>query len=305
MTTRRWLAETAAVTAMALVGTATACSSGDEDDVASTTEPTASTTTVNASETSEGLALGDGKVSTGPQKGSLWMCQAPNPNAPGASGPTPWIDGDRWHPDEKPIVQGDVAWPRARFEATTRGSTRLLAGNRLPVDNNTGTFPIASSDPAYAHDRNPNAIAEGDVRIEVPLEPTQAAQPSCVGFGTIGVLVDGSLLFNAVDAQGRDAAAHEETDRCEGHPAPGGIYHHHSIPSCLPPADAPAGQPVLVGYAIDGFGIFVEREADGTLAADDDLDECHGRTSTVPWNGKNTSIYHYVATAEHPYSVGC
>jgi hypothetical protein len=35
------------------------------------------------------------------------------------------------------------------------------------------------------------------------------------------------------------------------------------------------------------------------------LDVCHGTTSTVPWNGKMTRIYHYVATLEYPYTIGC
>jgi hypothetical protein len=35
------------------------------------------------------------------------------------------------------------------------------------------------------------------------------------------------------------------------------------------------------------------------------LDECHGRTAPVLWNGKIQNIYHYVANSEYPYAVGC
>ncbi|HEY6280517.1 MAG TPA: hypothetical protein VIW72_01815, partial [Burkholderiales bacterium] len=36
-----------------------------------------------------------------------------------------------------------------------------------------------------------------------------------------------------------------------------------------------------------------------------DLDECHGRVSTILWDGKEMSMYHYVLTREYPYTVGC
>jgi hypothetical protein len=36
-----------------------------------------------------------------------------------------------------------------------------------------------------------------------------------------------------------------------------------------------------------------------------DLDECHGRVSPIPWDGKQVTMYHYVLTREYPYTVGC
>jgi hypothetical protein len=49
----------------------------------------------------------------------------------------------------------------------------------------------------------------------------------------------------------------------------------------------------------------VERNAAGNLPTDADLDACHGRTSMVLFNGKIVSMYHYDATLEYPYTVGC
>ena len=138
----------------------------------------------------------------------------------------------------------------------------------------------------------------------VPLNPKQAAKPSCTPMGPIGVLADGAFLYNALDGEGRDAAAHEVLDLCGGHPDPSSSYHHHDIPSCLL-TGAPKGAATLVGYAIDGFGIYVVKDAAGNLPANAALDACHGTTSLVRWNGKMTRIYHYVATLEYPYSVGC
>ena len=36
-----------------------------------------------------------------------------------------------------------------------------------------------------------------------------------------------------------------------------------------------------------------------------DLDECHGHTHTITWDGKAVVMYHYHATREFPYTVGC
>ena len=60
----------------------------------------------------------------------------------------------------------------------------------------------------------------------------------------------------------------------------------------------------LVGYALDGFGIYSASEGGKTLT-NKDLDGCHGHTGTVMWDGKPTDIYHYHLTTEYPYTLGC
>jgi hypothetical protein len=66
-----------------------------------------------------------------------------------------------------------------------------------------------------------------------------------------------------------------------------------------------AGTTRLVGYALDGYGVYVVKSANGTLPTNTELDRCHGTTSVVQWDGKRRRIYHYVATLEYPYTVGC
>jgi len=56
---------------------------------------------------------------------------------------------------------------------------------------------------------------------------------------------------------------------------------------------------------VDGYGIYAERDPRGDLLTNASLDACHGRTSTVTWNGKKKKLYHYDATLEYPYTVGC
>jgi hypothetical protein len=200
-------------------------------------------------------------------------------------------------------VAGSVSWPSASYSVTVSGSTRIINTNDLPIDHTTGTFPIASSDPSYQYDHNPNHIAAQPTTLRLPEIPVVAAKPSCTNLGAIGVLSDGVFLHNALDANGRDAPAHEVLDSCDGHPDQASRYHHHDVPSCI--LSGATGRSTLVGYAIDGYGIYVERNSRGARLTNSSLDACHGRTSVVGWNGKTTRVYHYDATLEYPYTVGC
>ncbi|MFN2582400.1 MAG: YHYH protein [Candidatus Dormibacteria bacterium] len=175
--------------------------------------------------------------------------------------------------------------------------------NDLPQQLPTGTFPITSTDPVSQYDRNPNSISAQKIVLSLPAQPSQAAASSCTTLGAIGVMTDGVLLFNALDAGGRDAGAHEIQDRCGGHPEMRGQYHYHAISACLAPVTADAS--LLVGYALDGYGIYAEWNAQGKLPTNADLDECHGRSSSVSWDGATVTMYHYDLTLEYPYTVGC
>ena len=247
-------------------------------------------------------------MSASPKAGFVFACQqAFFINAPGgAQMDGPWIHGAVWDLTEKIHVQGVVNWPEAQFQITSAGDdrvvTRVLTGNGLPVDTPTGQFPVAPSDPAFQIDRNPNRIAAQSIALTLPRRPGAAAQASCVPMGLIGVALNGVAIFNALDAGGRDAVAHEVQDLCSGHPEMRGEYHYHGPSPCLPNEDA---NEMLVGYAADGFGIFSTYDAHGRELTNADLDECHGRTSDIPWDGDRVSMFHYVVTREYPYTVGC
>ena len=66
-----------------------------------------------------------------------------------------------------------------------------------------------------------------------------------------------------------------------------------------------SGNNQLVGYALDGFGIYSMYDANGMEITNADLDACHGTTSEVMWNGNLVNMYHYVLTQEYPYTIGC
>jgi len=251
------------------------------------------------------IPLGDGYVSRTPRVGYVDSCQTTFGGG-GARAAGPWIDTAKrsWDETTKLAVSGSVSWPAASFVVRTVGGSRVLTFDDLPTNHTTGVFPIASDDPAHAYDANPNRIAAQHVSWTVPQSPRAAARPSCVNMGPIGVLTDGVYLYDALDAAGRDAAAYEVLDACGGHPDQSSSYHHHDVPPCLL-ARARNGAATLVGYALDGYGIYVVKDASGTLPTNTSLDACHGTTSVVPWNGRRQRVYHYVATLEYPYTVGC
>ena len=251
------------------------------------------------------IPLGDDHVSTTPKRGYVDSCITSFPPVGGAQQVGPWIDTAKktWNANAKIHVQGTVKWPSASYKVAVSGGRRIVKTNGLPINHTTGTFPIASTDPAYAYDRNPNSIKSSQITWSLPQNPKKATKPTCTSLGAIGVLDDGVLLFNALDGEGRDAVAHELLGSCDDHPMQSGLLHHHDVPSCL--LAAAKGTSTLVGYAADGFGIYVERNAKGQLLTNSDLDACHGRVSKVSWNGKQQTVFHYDATIEYPYTLGC
>lgn len=247
------------------------------------------------------LPLGDGKVSTQPMRGYVYSCRMQFRGG-GAQHAGGWIHGSTWDATKKIWVGGEVAWPNAAFTIATANGGRRIEGNGLPVNQTTGIFPVRPNDPAYQIDRNPNRIQARRIGFSLPLLPALGVRPGCVAMGMIGVALSGVALFNALDDGGRDAVAHEVQDRCGGHPQMRGEYHYHGPSPCIPGATA---NNTLIGYALDGFGIYSMYDENGKELTNADLDECHGRVSRIVWDGKEVSMYHYGLTREYPYTVGC
>lgn len=245
------------------------------------------------------IELGNGKASTSPQVGYVYSCMQFN-NVPD-SAPGSWFNGDgTWDVTRKLTVDGSVTWPSS-FTVTIQGDQRVFTSNDLP-NHPTGNYPISQSDDAYQFDKNPGSISEQTISLSFPANPVPAAQPNCVG-GEVGIMLSGVVIFSAFDADGRDAPANEIQDDCNGHPQNTGIYHYHSLSDCL--EDSTGGHSALMGYAFDGYGIYGYYGEDGGELTNEDLDECHGHTHSIEWDGQAVDMYHYHATHEFPYVVGC
>jgi hypothetical protein len=250
------------------------------------------------------LPLGDNLHSTAPKVGTIWPCRI-EPGGPGAGVDGPWINKQAGTFDytAKIAVSGAVEWKQHQFSAQVTGNKRILKTNNLPP-HTTGIFPVARNDKAYQYDRNPNRIAAQNMQIELAANPVFAPQPGCTP-GAVGVLLSGVVLFNALDAPGRDAVAHELQDSCQGHPQMTSTYHYHNLTTCIEDVPLPDGHSALMGYALDGFGIYGKLGERGAALTSADLDECHGHTHQIDWDGRQIAMYHYHATWDFPYTIGC
>jgi hypothetical protein len=252
------------------------------------------------------LPIGDGKISSVPQRGYVMRCgNGFGFFGGGAFRNGEWIRADgTWDSTAKATVDGDVAWKNYRYEIKAEDGKRKLIGNGLP-SHHTGVFPVAPDSNAFKYDRNPNHINESQIEFALPMTPQLADVPSCLTPGPIGVMETGVAIFDGLDAQGKDAAAHEVQDKCDGHPERTGQYHYHNLSRCIDENHVAGKHSELVGYALDGFGIFGLYGEEGKELTDADLDECHGHTHEIVWDGRTVIMYHYHATREFPYTLGC
>ena len=252
------------------------------------------------------LPLGDKKYSTEPKVGYVFACDPDHYfNIPLGSNKTgAWVSTttSTWDVTKKLVVEGNHVWPNAEFSITTSGTERIFRGNGLPVGSPTGAFPVAKSDTAYSYDHNPNSVIPYDVSYSVPLNPTIADKPSCIQFDPVGIALNGVRISTGIDSQGRDELAYEVQDLCSGVPQPNKPYHYHALSDCMAHIRE---NNALVGYAADGFGIFSPYDASGKELSTKDLDECHGTTSQILWDGKSVTMYHYVLTRDYPYTISC
>ena len=252
------------------------------------------------------IPIGDGRISQKPEVGSVWSCRSRlgGDGIGGSHASGDWIHDDGTYDfTTKPTVDGKIFWS-SQLNIQLNNHMRTITGNRLPADP-TGKFPISENDDAYAYDRNPNTITAATYEFKLPATPQVAERPSCVPLGVIGVMLNGAYLFNALDARGKDAVAHEIQDLCQGHPEVTGTYHYHNLSTCLEDQDEGQGHSALLGYALDGFGIYGHRGENGEILTNADLDECHGHTHEIEWDGRKMKLYHYHGTWEYPYTVGC
>lgn len=283
------------------------CKKSATDNVVTPTTPTS---TVDLTKLPFG-GTGTSKIINRAQGGaqpdflSLWLCGIPT-NGAGANNAKDWTNADgTWDYTKKPQVEGNVTW-NSQFNMKIDGSNRIITGNGLP-NHPTGVFPIAPSSIPYKYDRNPNIISPQPLNVNYPALPQEAATTSCVGFGPAGYSLTGSAIYHGASTLGNDAAAHEMLDRFGGHTDGTSRYHYH-----YPSKDLQdhiqvrtSGHSTLMGYMLDGFGIYGPFGEKGELLSSKDLDQCHGHKHPVLWDGQMVNIYHYHWTYDFPYNIGC
>ena len=244
------------------------------------------------------LLLGDGKLTDRPRRGYVWHCTT-EVSLIGAQVAGPWIQGDTWDSTLKITVPGTRSWD-SQISIQRDGDRRVITTNGVP-DHPTGIFPIPTDSDAYYYDTNPNPIQASEATYELPAEP-QLAEPSCV-FGTVAIMTNGVGFFPGLSLAQTDATAWELLDDCGGQTASPSYYHYHTVPPCLP--DPGTGHSNLLGYALDGFGLYGPRGEDGGQLSNVDLGDCHGHTHEIDWDGTPSDMFHYHLTIEFPYTISC
>ena len=248
------------------------------------------------------LRLGDEYLTTeAPRRNFLYSCEGPNPTAPGArESRITWINfaQNTWNFLQKLWLPAGGFTPAAgTYSQDITDKERKITFNNLPLDGKIGDWPMTQYPDLTRIDGNPGVPAARESSFVYALNPVLADKPSCLPLGTIGVTVNGVALFNAADGRGDDAVAREIVDVFGGHPAMT-MYHYHFIPPRLDTEFLEDGHSGVVGYINDGFPIYGYLGENGNEMSNNDLDECHG-------HDHDHLGYHYHATIEYPYTVGC
>ena len=166
--------------------------------------------------------------------------------------------------------------------------TQALCDVQLVEYSDDYVYVHATGIPRYATapfpDGNPSNATNQDYLFQIPRNPQEGpAAGTETGFGQIGVLINGVVIFNAKDAfsyanggvwhQNGGFFENDGFDCAKGHPAQG-KYHHHQVPNTFDdsfsptsdvcdnyPSDGlfsidPASHSPLIGYAFDGYPIY-------------------------------------------------
>jgi len=169
------------------------------------------------------------------------------------------------------------------------GVTTEIQGEYILVTSNG----IPENDYSDIPKRNPHTVQEQTFQFKFPISPEYVGDYTPTHTGPIGMTLHGAVFFNQFDRDGNDANTRERFDSCNGHAASGGIYHYHQLSGCF--EDNESGHSKIFGFVFDGFAMYGYNGVSGVPP--NDLDSCNGHT--------DTGVYHYHATKEYPYLVGC
>lgn len=131
----------------------------------------------------------------------------------------------------------------------------------------------------------------------IPTTPVPLTTPGAIN-SDVGVSLNGIPLAPPAPVSNILAAyTIAAFDDCGGHINPVAGYHYHGAVGCTESGDQTDGHAALLGYAMDGYGIYGMLDTSGQESTD--LDACRGHTDDVRG-------YHYhAASAGENMFIGC
>jgi len=246
----------------------------------------------------------------------------------------PWLDQETNTIDisKIPYVNGNVSAtyydPKGSIFSITEDSNHLyFKGNGIPTTS-LGIFPVQQETRAYpwyaaapgGHDPKTGipgsdyssaaaiGISPYVLDFKITKHPKYNEIPQSINYLIIGITLTGTVwhaeIANAYSGWYNPISI-LPLDECFGHPYAEQYHlHAYSWKCLLSETEKNIYPSPLLGYALDGFGIYGPYDKNGNIITNGQLDECHGLTSEVMWKGKMTNIYHYVLNYEYPYSIG-
>ena len=157
-------------------------------------------------------------------------------------------------------------------------------------------------------------------KFTIPTTPQYTSAVTATSLGSIGVMISGAVIYNPFEGDNKTVAMANNftitnsqgitasfVDKCAGHPIPdSGAYHYHGLSTCVTAKVDKIGKPShLIGFALDGFPIYGDRDINGKQITAKNLDQCNGTKSATPEFPKG--IYHYVllGTSDVRSSIAC
>ncbi|NVK23435.1 MAG: YHYH protein [Gammaproteobacteria bacterium] len=187
------------------------------------------------------------------------------------------------------LTQDDVdtlnSRPKARADFLAQ-STTAVAGDTVEFGENIGydSSDLNCNDTGGDGYWPPGPACPTDQEKQnyFPTEPQDAAEECETGLGAVGLMVNGTSIYNWSDGATWTNDANVDTewqylapvaesydvDICGGHATTTGDYHHHFYTTCLANlvGDSGDSHSPIYGFAADGYPVYGPYESDGELA---------------------------------------
>lgn len=208
---------------------------------------------------------------------------------------------------------------------TYSGTSIIMQPDGIPNHPRDEYYAVPKSQDVVVPDATTAMVVKDPTKAQsykftIPSKPKFSSTTTKTSLGSIGVMISGAVLYNPYEGDNKTPAMANNftitdengitasfVDKCAGHPIPfQGAYHYHGLSSCVTvKVDKVGKQSHVIGFALDGFPIYGDRDIKGKQLTAKNLDKCNGIYSATPEFPKG--IYHYVllGTADVRSSIAC